>query len=292
MNNLARVTELQSITKKPCSEYKYSQLSIYYDEKYKAGWYYMHASPRPCFTAQLLDEINQYQNFVKSEMKGSLQQKYNYLILSSNIDGIFNLGGDLAVFQKLIQTKNKDSLLSYAIKCIDVLYNNIVHLNSELTTIALVQGDALGGGFEAALSSNLLIAEEGTKMGLPEVLFNLFPGMGAYSLLSRRVGQIKAQEIILSGKLYSAEELFDLGIVDILAKKGEGEMEVYRYINSAERKANTYQAIRKVKDIFDPVSYQELIDITKIWVDSALNINDKDLRMMDKLVMRQTANQV
>jgi len=291
MNNLALVTKSQSATKIPSAENQYSQLSVHYDEKYKAGWYYMHASPRPCFTADLLGEINQYQDFVKSEMKSSLQQKYNYLILSSNIEGVFNLGGDLAVFQKLIQNRDKDSLLSYAIKCIDVLYNNIVHLNSELTTIALVQGDALGGGFEAALSSNLLIAEEGTKMGLPEVLFNLFPGMGAYTLLSRKVGQVKAEEIILSGKLYSAEELFELGIVDILAKKGEGEMDVYRYINSANRKANSYQAIRKVKDIYNPITYQELIDITKIWVDSALNINDKDLRMMDKLVIRQTANQ-
>ncbi|MDN2663545.1 crotonase/enoyl-CoA hydratase family protein [Psychromonas sp. 14N.309.X.WAT.B.A12] len=291
MNNLARVTKLQSVTKKPSAEHQYSQLSVYYDAKYKAGWYYMHASPRPCFTAHLLEEINKYQNSVKSEMKASLQQKYNYLVLSSDIEGIFNLGGDLAVFQMLIQNKDKDSLLSYAIKCIDVLYNNIVHLESELTTIALVQGDALGGGFEAALSSNLLIAEEGVKMGLPEVLFNLFPGMGAYTLLSRKIGQVKAEEIILSGKLYSAEELFELGIVDILAKKGEGEMEVYRYINSADRKSNSYQAIRKVKDIYNPITYQELIEITKIWVDSALNINDKDLRMMDKLVMRQTANQ-
>ncbi|RBW46760.1 enoyl-CoA hydratase [Psychromonas sp. B3M02] len=287
MNNLARVTELQTSNKKVSSQHQYSQLSVYYDAKYKAGWYYMHASPRPCFTAQLLDEINQYQDFVKLEMKASLQQKYNYLILSSDIEGIFNLGGDLAVFQKLIQVGDKDSLLNYAIKCIDVLYNNIVHLESELTTIALVKGDALGGGFEAALSSNLLIVEEGVKMGLPEVLFNLFPGMGAYSLLSRKVGKAKAEAIILSGKLYSAEELFDLGIVDILAKKGEGEMEVYRYINSADKRENSYQAIRKVKDIIDPITYQELIDITKIWVDSALNINDKDLRMMNKLVMRQ-----
>lgn len=291
MNNLALVTKLQSATKQSSVENQYSQLSVHYDEKYKAGWYYMHASPRPCFTAQLLEEINEYQNFVKSEMKTSLQDKYNYLILSSNIEGVFNLGGDLAVFQKLIQNRDKGSLLSYAIKCIDVLYNNIIHLGTELTTIALVQGDALGGGFEAALSSNLLIAEEGVKMGLPEVLFNLFPGMGAYTLLSRKVGQVKAEEIILSGRLYSAEELFELGIVDILAKKGEGEMEVYRYINSADRKANSYQAIRKVKDIYNPITYQELIDITKIWVDSALNINDKDLRMMDKLVIRQTANQ-
>ncbi|WP_413698916.1 hypothetical protein ACLKMH_15260 [Psychromonas sp. KJ10-10] len=99
----------------------------------------------------------------------------------------------------------------------------------------------------------------------------------------------KSEEIILSGKLYTAEELFELGIVDILAEKGEGDLAVYKYINEANRKSNSYQAIRKVRDICDRIPYQELLDITKVWVDSALQITDKDLRMMERLVMRQTA---
>ncbi|WP_417697995.1 crotonase/enoyl-CoA hydratase family protein [Psychromonas sp.] len=291
MNNLARVTKLQSVTKKPSAEHQYSQLSVYYDAKYKAGWYYMHASPRPCFTAQLLDEITDYQKSVQFEGKYGDAYKYDYIIAASSVDNVFNLGGDLATFLSLIKRNDRDALLTYAVKCIDTLYRNMVHVDSELTTIALVQGDALGGGFEGALSSNVTIAERGTKLGLPEVLFNLFPGMGAYSLLSRKVGAGKAEEIILSGKLYLAEELYEMGVIDILAEKGEGEMEVYRYIKSANRKANSYQAMRRVKDICSPISYQELFDITEVWVDSALKLTDKDLRMMEKLVMRQTANQ-
>lgn len=288
IDNLARVTELHVVEQKNEYNNHYSQLKTHYDEKYKAGWYYMKAEPRPCFTSLLLDELNDYARNIKLEMKNSGQNKYDYLILASDVDDVFNLGGDLAVFLELIKKHDRDGLLTYATKCIDVLYHNMTHLDCELTTIALVQGDALGGGFEGALSSNVLIAERGTKLGLPEVLFNLFPGMGAYSLLSRKVGAAKAEEIILSGKLYSAEELFDLGVVDILAEKGEGEVEVYRYINTANRKSNSYQAIRKVKDICNPVPYKELLDITKIWVDSALKLTKKDLRMMEKLVMRQT----
>jgi DSF synthase len=250
----------------------------------------MNAQPRPCFTSVLLDEICEYQESVKTEMRQSEQTKYDYLVAASDVEGVFNLGGDLAVFFDLIKKQDRMGLRTYAIKCIDALYQNIVHLNSELTTIALVQGDALGGGFEGALSSNVLVAERGTKLGLPEVLFNLFPGMGAYSLLSRKVSAKKAEEIILSGKLYLAEELFELGVVDILAEKGQGEVEVYRYIKSANRKSNSYQAIRKVRDICNPIPYKELLDITNIWVESALKITNKDLRMMEKLVMRQTAN--
>jgi DSF synthase len=237
----------------------------------------------------LLDEITDYQLSVKAEMEATEHQKYKYLIAASSVDDVFNLGGDLAVFLQLIKNRDKEGLLTYAIKCVDTLYRNMIHVNCELTTISLVQGDALGGGFEGALSSNVLIAERGTKLGLPEVLFNLFPGMGAYSLLTRKVTAAKAEEIILSGKLYLAEELYDLGVVDILAEKGKGEMAVYQYINTANRKSNSYQAIRKVKDICNPICYKELLDVTKVWVNSALNITNKDLRMMEKLVMRQTA---
>jgi DSF synthase len=289
MNNLARVTNLHFETQEEKQSNSYTQMTTYYDEKYKAGWYYMHAKPRPCFTSVLLDELNDYAKNIKSEMKVTNNAKYDYLILASDVKGVFNLGGDLAIFLKLIKQGNHQELLNYAIKCIDVLYHNITHLDCELTTIALVQGDALGGGFEGALSSNVLIAEKGVKMGLPEVLFNLFPGMGAYSLLSRKVGPAKAEEIILSGKLYSAEELYELGVVDILAEHGKGEIAVYQYINTANRKSNSYQAIRKVKDICNPVSYEELLDVTKVWVDSALRLTEKDLRMMEKLVMRQTS---
>jgi len=292
IDNLARMTNFHVSEQQIDFSNHYSQLKTHYDEKYKAGWYFMNAHPLPCFSSVLLDELNDYAENIKFEMESSQQNKYDYLILASDVDDVFNLGGDLAVFLELIKKHDRNGLLTYATKCINVLYHNITHLDCELTTIALVQGDALGGGFEGALSSNVLIAERGTKLGLPEVLFNLFPGMGAYSLLSRKVSAAKAEEIILSGKLYLAEELYELGIVDILAEKGEGEAEVYRYIKAANRKANSYQAIRKVRDICNPIPYKELLDITKIWVESALKLTDKDLRMMERLVMRQTAKNI
>jgi len=187
----------------------------------------MKAAPRPCFTLQLLDEIGSYHKQVKAEMAID-QQKYDYLVVGSDVPGIFNLGGDLNLFRSLIKQKNRDILLSYALQCVDILYQNLLHFNLDVTTVSLIQGDALGGGLEAALSSNLIIAERGTKLGLPEVLFNLFPGMGAYTLISRRAGPSVAERMILSGKLYDAEELFELGIVDILAEKGEVD---WRFIN-------------------------------------------------------------
>ncbi|MFT7234938.1 MAG: DSF synthase [Methylophagaceae bacterium] len=284
--NLARNGIYGAAFRKASLSKKDSQLKTYYDEKYKIGWFLMKAAPRPCFTLQLLDEIGAYHQQIKSEMAIS-QQKYDYLVVGSDVPGIFNLGGDLNLFRSLIKQKNRDILLSYALQCVSILYQNLVHFNLDLTTVSLIQGDALGGGLEAALSSNLVIAERGTKLGLPEVLFNLFPGMGAYTLISRKAGASVAERMILSGKLYDAEELYDLGIVDILAEKGEGELELYKYIKAVNRSPNTYKAMSKVKDLNNRVSYQELVDIANIWADAALELTARDLRMMERLVHRQ-----
>lgn len=286
MNALAKMDDAARLQHE---QKQFSQLSTHYDRKYRTGWFRMHGEPRPCFTPTLLSEIASYFSSVKQDMRLTQGQKYDYLVLASDVEGIFNLGGDLGLFSQLIEQQDADGLLEYAVSCINVLHANMSHLDSDLTTIALVKGDALGGGFESALSSNVLIAEKGAKLGLPEVLFNLFPGMGAFSLLSRKIGASKAEKMILEGKLYSAEELYDIGIVDILAEKGQGELEVYRYIDKANKNANSRRAMRQVKDACNAVSYDELLTITKIWVDAALKLEPRDLRMMQRLVQRQTS---
>lgn len=266
----------------------YKHLSSYYDEKYKINWLYMHASPRACFSNALLDEITDFTDNMKSEMLECNHEKYDYLVVSSKVENVFNLGGDLDLFTHLINSGDRQGLLEYAIKGINLVYNNHRHFDLEMTTISLIQGDALGGGLEAALSSNVIIAEKGAKLGLPEVLFNLFPGMGAYSIISRKVSSKLADEMILSGKIFSSDELYELGLVDILVEKGQGELAVYKYIQSTQRAANTVQAMRQVKDICDNLSYEEMIKIAEVWADAALKISSRDLRMMHRLIKRQS----
>lgn len=266
---------------------KEPQLKTYYDSKNKAAWLLMKGEPRPSFTPTLLKGISDYFDSIVEEMQETNGEKYDFLISGSDVEGVFNLGGDLDLFSRLIRENDRDGLMDYATQSIDLVYRNMVHLGTDLTTITLVQGDALGGGFESAISANVVIAERGVKMGLPEVLFNLFPGMGAFSILSRKIGYAAAERMILSGSLYSAEQLYDMGVVDVLAEKGEGELAVYRYIKTANRTANTYRSMQKVKDICNQISYKELEDIAKVWTDAALQLTAKDLRMMERLVRRQ-----
>jgi len=263
-------------------------ITVEYEEKHKIVWIYMNASPRQCFTLQMLQSILLCLNDIKRQKQNNLGPEVRYAIIASKEKGIFNLGGDLDLFYKFITEGNQEGLLNYAITCIDVLYTSMTHLESNLTTISLVQGEALGGGFEGALSANVVIAENGVSMGFPEILFNLFPGMGAYNLLTARAGCVNAERIILSGQRYSAEHLSQMGIIDILAEKGEGKSAVYSYIKRADRSPTGYAAIRQIRDRYNNISYEDLLQTVHLWVDTALSLRQKDLRMMKRLIDKQS----
>lgn len=268
----------------------YPQMDTFFDEKRRSAWLYMRAEPVPCFIPVLLQSLAGFFQDIRQTNSSNDHFTYRYLIGASGIDGVYNLGGNLELFYQAIRNQDRETLMNYAVSCIDVLYAMMTHLQRpELTTITLVCGDALGGGMEAALAGNVLIAEKGSRMGLPEVLFNLFPGMGAYSLLSRKIGAKAAQQMILSGRIYLAEELFDMGVVDILAERGDGVAAVNRYIGEAEKSAKARNAMRSVTDTFSAVPYQELLDITTSWVDSALKLEEKDLQTIAVLIRRQKA---
>ena len=266
-----------------------SQVSTYFDEQYHAYWCLMQATPRPCFSIKLLDELSEFHKSLKKEIaRNSNNNPFRYVILASSHQGVFSFGGDLELFVRLIRSKDKEGLASYAKSCIDLIYANMSLRNSNVTSISLIQGDALGGGFETTLSSDVLIAERSSKMGFPEILFNLFPGMGAYSLLSRKIGAVQAERMILSGRIYSAEELYEMGVVDVLAEDLQGEMAVYDYIRKEARSSNGYHAFRKAKAHCNPIPYKELHNIVGIWTDAALLLNQQDLRMMERLIARQS----
>ena len=86
--------------------------------------------------------------------------------------------------------------------------------NINKPVIAALHGTALGGGLEIALASNYRIAEEKTKLGLPEVNLGLLPGAGGTQRLPRLAGISAALQIMTSGKPISASEALKLGVVD------------------------------------------------------------------------------
>ncbi|HKK15321.1 MAG TPA: crotonase/enoyl-CoA hydratase family protein [Gammaproteobacteria bacterium] len=282
MNNVLYANEI--------SFKNFEHLEVEVVPQQKSVWLYFNPQPRSCFTLTLLRELDRFQSILKQQ-EGRLVCDGEFIDIEFNIiassQPVFNFGGDLDHFVECIENQDREALKNYARLCIDAVYYNHIGRELDLTTISLVKGDALGGGFEAALSSNVIIAEKNAEFGLPEVLFNLFPGMGAYNLLSQRLTPVMAEKLILSGKRYSATEMYEMGVIDILADSGEGEAAVNNYIRSYRNRFSSLRSINRVRRIVNPVNYQQLNEIGDIWVDAALNLSDKDQRIMSRLVRSQ-----
>ena len=268
------------------------QLRGHFDPETRAMWSHWTAEPRPCFNPSLLAGIRAYYEFLAGSggqvACGGEEHPIEYTVLASGMPGVFNLGGDLDLFKHLIDTKDRSGLLTYGRACIDVLHRNYLgHELPGVTTISLVQGECLGGGFEAALSSDVIVAEKSARFGFPEILFNLFPGMGAYSFLERKIGQKGAEEVLTSGKIYSADEMLALGVVDSVVEDGQGEAGVAALIKKRARSRNGLSALAAARRRVHRIDFSELLDIVTIWVDAALRLNPRDLKLMQRLVSRQ-----
>jgi DSF synthase len=261
-------------------------LQIELDVPTKALFCYKRPEGRPSYTPELLRDLSRMQSDIY--LATATSEPFRYFVVGSRVPGTFNLGGDLDLFGAKIRAGDREALRTYAHACIDVVYTNATGYDRRVTTVALVQGTALGGGFEAALSCHHIVAERSATFGLPEVLFNLFPGMGAYSFLSRRMDAIRAEKLILSGKVYTASELYEMGLVDMLAEDGEGEVAVRTYLAKLDRRYNSHQAVLQVRHRVNPLTREELIDVVDVWVDAAMRLDDSDLRKMARLVRAQT----
>lgn len=258
-----------------------------------SDWLYMHANAgagyHPCFSERLLQETRRAQDALRRRLASDSdpQAGIHHLVLASDAD-VFNLGGDLALFAHLIRTGNRGRLLEYAKLCVEVAYNFHRLYEDRVHSIAVIQGEALGGGFEAALCCHTIIAEEGSGMGFPEVLFDLFPGMGAYTFLTRRVTPAQAERMMLDARVYPVEELHRMGIVDVVVPRGEGLQAARDTVKRHQRMGNALRAMNTVRHACKPVSLDELLAVTTEWVDAAMRLNDRGLRTMERLIRAQS----
>ena len=267
------------------------QFRLEFDADQGVLWVRMAPRGRPCFSVEFMRDIRRCQIAIENTggkiLKDGVLHDLQFVVLASDIPQVFNLGGDLALFSQLVKNQDRDALSRYARQCIDISFHNYTNYNLPVTTISLVQGDALGGGFESALSSSILVAEKSATFGFPEILFNLFPGMGAYTYLGRKIGIKAANDMILSGKTFCGAELHERGIVDVLADDGCGDSVVAEYAHRRQRAGVGFLAAQRARQRFDNVAFQELVDTTDIWVDAALKLRDRDLKMMERLVRKQ-----
>ncbi|GAA1419083.1 enoyl-CoA hydratase-related protein [Streptomyces thermospinosisporus] len=122
-------------------------------------------------------------------------------------------------------------------------YTGVLEL--PMPTVAAVHGFALGGGFELALSCDVIVADRTAVVGLPEVSVGVIPGGGGTQLLPRRVGAARAAELIFTARRVQAEEARELGLVDQLVEEGRDREEALSL--AARMAANSPVGLRAAK---------------------------------------------
>lgn len=262
------------------------ELDVLYEDKTATLWTYMNPAGRPSFTPPMLKDFESWQRLIEQDF-GPDKLPLRYLVLGSRAPDVYCFGGDLELFQRLIRERDRDGLVAYGHRCCAILDRNIRTLDIPMLTVGLVQGAALGGGFEALLSFDYIIAERTATFGLPEIMFGLFPGMGAHALLSRKLGSAMADRIIVSNETFTAEQMYELGIVHHLAEPGDGLNATRQFIKKSERRhAGLVGSRRAIKQVWK-LELEELNRITEMWADTALQLREQDLKVMSRLVAAQ-----
>jgi DSF synthase len=210
-----------------------------------------------------------------------------HFVMSSDVPNVFNFGGDLALFVLLVRAGDVDSIRLYGRLCVDLVWWVENAARQGIHTTVLVQGDTLGGGLESVLPFHRVVFERSAQAGFPEVLFNLFPGMGAWDFTIRRAGFAIASEMVLSGRLFSADELFNRRLVDLVVDDGAGEAAIDRVLREVDPRLRGTLAALQAQRLAAPVKLETLQGIVDLWADAAMQLTDRDLRLMERLARAQ-----
>lgn len=245
-------------------------------------WMMLRAQPRPCFNHELIDEI---MTLARAAKDSGLP--FDFWVTGSLVPQIYNVGGDLNFFAEAIRTGKREALRAYARACVDCVHAATRGFDTGAVSLAMIEGTALGGGFEAALAHHFVLAQNNARMGFPEMAFNLFPGMGGYSLVARRSGMKLAEELIGSGESHTAEWFQARGLVDVVFEPGDAYKATRTFIDVMRPKLNGMRAMLRARQRVLQLTRSELMDITEDWVDAAFMIDPKDRAYMERLVMAQ-----
>ena len=238
--------------------------------------------PIQCYSLAAMGELQQMLSDITAN-PGLVR----HFVMTSDVPRVFNFGGDLALFVLLVRAGDIESLKLYGKRCVDLVWWMENAANQGVHTTVLSQGDTLGGGLESVLPFHKIIFERSAQGGFPEVLFNLFPGMGAWDFTIRKAGFAVANEMILSGRLYSAEELLHRRMIDVVVDDGQGEAAIERVMHEVDPRHRGTMAALRARRMAAPIRYESLMDIVDQWAQSALTLTNRDLRLMERLARAQ-----
>jgi len=156
------------------------------------------------FDAATMDNLREHLDAIENDAS------INGVIVTSAKKSIFIAGADLQTLLRQAQTGELRAFIAEGQR----VFNRLAAL--KVPTVAAIHGACAGGGYEITLACDYRVASDdsATRIGLPETTLGLVPAWGGTTRLPRLIGAEAASEVILKGKLYSADDALRLGLVD------------------------------------------------------------------------------
>lgn len=267
---------------------KFTNIDTVFDTHYSALWCTLKSSKTPFLSISLLNDIRTLQDTVAQHCSEQPKLKPKFIIWQSDLPDIFNLGLDLDHIYQLILDKNEKGLEHYIQLCIDAYYINLIRLDIQpLITISLVRGKAYGGGLDAALASDIVIAEENSKCRFPEISFHLLPSIGTLAMMLRQYPINVVEELIFEGKNLNLDKLKQMNLIHSTIEDGTGINYIQSKLKHLHKRHNIYATMYKSKKNSIAVNHQELAEFRDMWIQTALAFKPDNLRKLERYVTAQ-----
>jgi len=187
----------------------------------------------------------------------SLEEHAHALIIYSKLDCGFCAGADL----RELYSRSQEMAKADAVSGVRTFLERIHHVMntidaSPLTTIAAVHGIAFGGGFELALTCDLIIADKTARFCFPELRLGLIPGFGGIPRLKRDLGNAVVRDLLLTGRSSNASKAQQVGLVSQVVAEGEA-LRVAR-ATAAQLAKFDRSTSAAAKKFIKPIPYDEL----------------------------------
>lgn len=252
-------------------------INIEIDSRNKVLWLFKGNNYQLHYSFEIINDFYNALNQISDLIKDN---EIKTVIIKSANEKVWSMGGDLELFIKCSKNKDINMLKKYAYNCIRCIHTLSNNFNSDATIISFIQGNAFGGGFECALASDYIISENHVKFSFPESLFGTFPGMGAYSFLTRKIGYKNAEEIIHSTTKWSAKDMIRLNIIDWIIDPNSNE-DLFNLIQEK------FPPKDKLSKICNTPTLNELTNIVDEWLEMIMELDGKQINFIEKIISSQ-----
>lgn len=205
------------------------------------------------------------------------------VVIVTGAGSAFSAGGDLGTLQGLLGNRPRDNWESMR-----AFYQQYLSIREiEVPTIAAINGHALGAGLCLALACDMRIAAKGIKLGFTFLSLGLHPGMGATWFVPRLLGTALACELLLSGRVLSAEEAESMGLVNRSVEAGHLAAEVRRLAEAIADKPREALILAK-RAIYEGTNSSLMAALDREALSQVLSLDSPEMRWRIEALKHRT----